>query len=220
VEEIDTEKIYAVIAGDVIGSSKLPKDLREQLPEILRRGSENLHAAYPDAVPFPVDVYAGDAWQLLVVQPNLALRVAVYYRAFLLNATNKQADTRMVISLGKIDFLVRQRISESDGEAFRNAGKFLQETATGQNLNLIAPREPNAKLWACTFGLFDHIISSWSAKQARAVSGAIRGLSLNETGALWNPSVTHPTVSKHLDESGWPRLEPAIQLFESSIQPI
>jgi hypothetical protein len=217
VEEIDNEKTYAVIAGDVIGSSKLPKDLREKLPEILRRGSENLHAAYPDAVPFPVDVYAGDSWQLFVVQPNLALRAAVYYRAFLLDATKKQADTRMVISLGKIDFLHRERVSESDGEAFRNAGKFLQETTGKQCLNFIAPREPQAAVWNGTFGLLDVIIRHWSAKQARVIAGAINGKSQDELTSLWAPPISQSTIARHMDQAGWQAVEHVFKLFEEYI---
>jgi hypothetical protein len=217
VEEIDTQKTYAVIAGDVIGSSKLPKDLREQLPELLRRGSENLHAAYPDAVPFPVDVYAGDSWQLLVVQPNLALRAAVYIRAFLLDAANKRADTRIVVSLGKIDFIRRERISESDGEAFRNAGKFLQESPGKQCLNFIAPREPQAAVWNGTFGLLDVIIQHWSAKQARVIAGAINGKSQDEMTSLWKPPISQSTIARHMDQAGWQAVEHVFKLFEDHV---
>lgn len=212
--QIDPQKIYAVLAGDIIGSSKLPKDLRESLLQTMKQGAEALHAEWPDAVPFPVDVYAGDSWQMLVAEPRMALRAAVFYRAFLIDATEKKADTRIVISLGRIDFLSQERISESDGEAFRNAGKFLQETKSKQKMHFLAPHDPQEKLWNCAVGLLDAIIQHWSAKQARAVAGAIRGLSLNEIGAAWSPALKHSTVSVHLEQAGWPGTERFLQLFE------
>jgi hypothetical protein len=212
--EIDPQKIYAVLAGDIIGSSKL-KMPRESLLFTMKQGSEMMHDRWPDAVPFPVDIYAGDAWQLLVAEPRMALRAAVFYRAFLINATGKEADTRMVISLGRIDFLSRDRLSESDGEAFRNAGKFLQETKSRQDMHVLAPHDPQEKFWNCAAGLLDAMIRHWTAKQARAVAGAIRGMSLSEIASLWSPPVNHSTTSFHLDQAGWPCIEEILQLFET-----
>jgi hypothetical protein len=217
--EIDPLKIYAVLTGDIIGSSKLDKELRERLPLTMKQGAEMLHNEWPEAVPFPVDIYAGDSWQMLVVEPGMALRAAVFYRAFLIDATAKEADTRTVISLGTIDFLSQERISESDGEAFRNAGKFLQETKSRQNMHFLAPHDPQESFWNCTVGLLDAIIRHWSAKQARAVAGAIRGLSQTEIAASWKSSASKPplansTVSWHLDEAGWDVVEQLVQQFE------
>jgi hypothetical protein len=187
----------------------------------MKQGAEMLHAEYPDAVPFAVDVYAGDSWQMLIAEPRMALRAAVFYRAFLLDATAKAADTRMVISLGRIDFLSEERISESDGEAFRNAGKFRQETKSCRKMHFLAPHDPQEKQWNCTVGLLDTIIRHWTAKQARAVAGAIRGLSLTEIAASWNSipgkgSIANTTVSRHLDEAGWESIEEMLDIFEKS----
>ncbi len=220
--EIDPQKNFAVLSGDIIGSSKLSKPLRESLLLTMKQGAEMLHAEWPEAVPYPVDIYAGDSWQMLVVQPRMALRAAVFYRAFLINATGKKADTRMVISIGRIDFLSPERISESDGEAFRNAGKFLQESKSRQYMQFLAPRDPQEKLWNCTVGLLDTIIRHWSAKQARAVAGAIRGWSLTDIAASWKSSASKPpiansTVSWHLDEAGWDVIEQTIKLFEQHL---
>jgi hypothetical protein len=185
----------------------------------MKQGSEMLHARWPDAVPFPVDIYAGDSRQMLILEPRMALRSAVFYRAFLIDATDKEAGTRLVISLGHIDFLSQGRISESDGEAFRNAGKFLQEIKSRRQMHYLAPHDPQEKLWNCTVGLLDTIIRHWTAKQARAVAGAIRGLSLTEIAAQWKSSPSQPpiansSVSRQLDEAGWEVVEQSLQLFE------
>jgi hypothetical protein len=212
--EVDPVSIYAVISGDIIGSSKLSKPLRESLLLTMKQGSELLQATYPNAIPCAVDIYAGDSWQLFVAEPGLALRAAVFYRAFLLDATNRQVDTRLAISLGHVDFLSRERISESDGEAFRNAGRLLQEASGRQNMRFMAPHGPHAKVWGCAVGLLDTIIQHWSAKQARAVAGAIRGLSRAEIAAHWRPPITESTVFGHLAEAGWAAVERALNTFE------
>jgi hypothetical protein len=212
--EIDPHQIYAVIAGDIIGSSKLAKPLRESLLFTMKQGSEVLQSAYPKAIPCSVDIYAGDSWQLFVADARLALRAAVFYRAFLLDATDRKADTRLAISLGHIDFLSCERISESDGEAFRNAGKLLLEAIGKQNMHFVAPHDPQAEVWDCAVGLLDTIVQHWSAKQARAISGAIRGLSRPEIAAQWKPSIAESTVSGHLAEAGWPAVEKAMNSFE------
>jgi hypothetical protein len=213
--EIIPNHIYAVIAGDIIGSSKLAKPLRESLLLTMKQGSEVLQATYPKAIPCSVDIFAGDSWQLFVVKPCLALRVAVFYRAFLLDATDRGADSRLVISLGSVDFLSQERISESDGEAFRNAGKLLRDTGDKQYMHFVAPHDPHAEAWDCAVGLLDTIIRQWSAKEARAVSGAIRGLSLAENSAQWKPfSISDSTVSRHLAEAGWSAIERTVKSFE------
>jgi hypothetical protein len=212
--EIRPNSIYAVIAGDIIGSSKLPKPLRESLLLTMKQGSELLQATYPKAIPCAVDIYAGDSWQLLVIDPRLALRAAVCYRAFLIDATNREADTRLAISLGHIDFLSQERISESDGEAFRNAGKLLQEATGKRNMHFVAPHDPQAKLWNCAVGLLDAVIQHWSAKQARAAAAAIRGLSLSEIAAEWQPPIAPPTVLRHLADGGWTAIDETLLLFE------
>lgn len=51
--QIDPQKIYAVLTGDIIGSSKLDKELRERLLPIMKQGGEMLLAEYPEAVRFP-----------------------------------------------------------------------------------------------------------------------------------------------------------------------
>jgi hypothetical protein len=44
--EIDLDQTYAVVAGDIIGSSKLAKALRESLLLTMKQGSEMLQAGY------------------------------------------------------------------------------------------------------------------------------------------------------------------------------
>ena len=77
--EIDRNRIYAVISGDIIRSSKLPLSERAELPNIMKQASNELRTFLAQSVPLSVDIYAGDSWQLLVSEPGEALRAALFY---------------------------------------------------------------------------------------------------------------------------------------------
>jgi hypothetical protein len=212
--EIDPHKIYAVLTGDIVKSSRLDRATRESLPSLLRQAAADLREFRGETVPLDIDIYAGDSWQLLLSQPGAALRAAVFLRACLLDRADG-VDTRIAVALGRIDFVPGDRVSEGDGEAFRLSGRLLQDSAPGQRMRFASSDRSDARLWDVAFGLVDAIISrSWSAKQARAVSGALRGWPAPKTASLWTPRVSVPAVTTHLRKAGWPAIERAIDCFE------
>ncbi len=212
--EIDPKKTYAVISGDIVGSSRLDRESREDLPRILKQAAATLREFLGDAIPLDIDIYAGDSWQLLLTDPGAALRAAVFLRAYLLDRA-EGVDTRIAVAVGGVDFVPGERVSEGDGEAFRLSGRLLQETDPGRRMRFACSQSPDAGVWDLAFGLIDAIISrSWSAKQARAVSGSLRGWPLSRTATLWSSPISDPTVAGHLKKAGWPAIERTIEYFE------
>ncbi|MCU0870983.1 MAG: hypothetical protein MUE50_01430 [Pirellulaceae bacterium] len=217
--EIDPRKTYAVISGDIVRSSRLEREAREELPHILKQAATALREFLGEAIPLDIDIYAGDSWQLLLSSPGAALRAAVFLRAYLLDRADG-VDTRVAVAVGSIDFVPGERVSEGDGDAFRLSGRLLQESDPGRRMWFASSQLPDAGLWDVAFGLIDAIISqSWSAKQARAVSGALRGWPLSKTAALWTPRISDPTVAGHLRKAGWPAVERTIECFEQDNNP-
>jgi hypothetical protein len=215
--EIDPQKTYAVISGDVVGSSRLGREAREALPGILKEATAALREFLGEAVPLDIDIYAGDAWQLLLTDPGSALRAAVFLRAYLLDRA-EGVDTRVAVAIGGVDFVPGERVSEGDGEAFRLAGRRLRESNSGQRMRFVSAEADDGGLWDVAFGLIDAIITqSWSTKQARAVSGALRRWPLWRTASLWSSPITVPTVQSHLRKAGWSAIERAIECFEREI---
>ena len=49
--EIDRNRNYAVISGDIIGSSKLSPSERAELPNILKQASNKLHTFWHNRFP-------------------------------------------------------------------------------------------------------------------------------------------------------------------------
>lgn len=212
--EIDPRKTYAVISGDIVRSSRLEREAREELPRILKQAAAALREFLGEAIPLDIDIYAGDSWQLLLSRPGAALRAAVFLRAYLLDRADG-VDTRVAVAVGSIDFVPGERVSEGDGDAFRLSGRLLQESHPGRRMWFASSQLPDAGLWDVAFALIDALATkTWTPRRARAVSGAVRGWVHSRIADLWTPPVKQPTVARGLEEASWPAVEFAIERFE------
>ena len=81
--KIEAGKLYAVITGDIVDSSKLPPKKRQQLHKVMKEGSNALRKAFKKDVPMNVDIFRGDSWQMLVSDPSKSLRLGLFYRAYI-----------------------------------------------------------------------------------------------------------------------------------------
>jgi hypothetical protein len=216
---IDPQKKYAILTGDVVHSSRLEHDHRKQLYALLQSCSRRLRQAFPDHVPLDVDIFRGDSWQLLVVDPVHALRVALYFRAALRAAMQThQFDSRLAIGIGAVDFIPEQRLSGGDGEAFRLSGEGL-ETLKRHRMTLIWPGHPDQQLLQAMVWLFDQLAIGWTDKQALAITGALQNWTQQDIAQLWNDHpISQQTVAQHLAQAGWGAMAPALRRFESAIR--
>lgn len=212
--EIDPHRTYAVISGDIVGSSRLGRDARAGLPGVLKQAAAAAREFQGDAIPLDIDVYAGDSWQLLLSRPGAALRAAVFLRAYLLDRADG-VDTRIAIAIGGVDFVPGDRVSEGDGEAFRLSGRLLQSGDPARRMQFASERVPDVQVWDVAFALIDAIVTkTWTGKRARAISGALRGWPHARIAGLWTPPVRQPTVARGLEAASWPAVELAIERFE------
>ncbi|MHB1035468.1 MAG: hypothetical protein ACYC35_12100 [Pirellulales bacterium] len=213
--EIDQDRIYAVISGDIIGSSTLSPSERAELPNMMKQASNELRTFLAESVPLSVDIYAGDSWQLLVSEPGDALKAALFYRSSIIAATAKKVDTRLAVALGKVDFIPGERASEGDGEAFRLSGRALTETASKQQLRFVMDQAEDSDSWDATFGLMDVVVRRWSAKQAQAVVGAVQGWSHAEIAAHCKPPIQRESVTRLLATANWHAIDRVVEVFKS-----
>ncbi len=216
---IDPQKNYAILTGDVVHSSRLKHDHRKQLYASLQSCSRRLREAFPASVPFDVDIFRGDSWQLWVVDPVQALRVALFYRAALRAAMQThQFDSRLAIGIGTVDFIPEQGLSGGDGEAFRLSGEGL-EILKRHRMTLIWPGHPDQHLLQAMVWLFDQLAIGWTDKQALAVTGALQTWTQQEIAQLWDDHpVSQQTVAQHLTQAGWGAIEPALLRFETAVR--
>jgi hypothetical protein len=220
--KVTAGKLYAVITGDIVGSSALKSDLRQRLLQAMREGSQEVQRAFPRAVPLPVEIFRGDGWQMLLTDPLMGLRVALFYRAFLLanSPETVRFDTRLAIAVGAVDFVPAKRVSQGDGGAYRASGQALENLGKKEWMALVFPNGATPPMAAAIVGLIDSHVQSWTSRQARAVMGALLDRSQEEIADLWPKAIAQPTVGAHLDKAGWPAVARGLRCVEHSLAEI
>jgi len=216
--KVAAQKDYAVITGDIVDSSKLPKAQRQALPAFIAKASRETCKAFPKLVPLAADVFRGDGWQLLVTDIVQSLRVGLFFRACLRTAAERGRglDTRMAIGLGRVDF-VRERVSQGDGDAYRLSGRELEAMPRRQYLRLVLPVEKKVEALTVIVRLIDVLARGWTGKQALAIRGALRGWTQEKIAKEWPEAISQQAVTKHLDGAQWSALEEALTYVENNL---
>lgn len=222
-------KIYAVLTGDIVGSTQLGPERLEAAMALLRRLAQEFEHVNPESVVGRPDVFRGDSWQLCLKRPSLAVTAAVFVRA---GFKADGLDTRIGIGLGPVDRLNESRISESSGPAFKHSGRTLDKLGKHRFLALDGAgyldvggyaRSPVDPLVAGV-GLLDAHIARWSQREAVAVYGTLRKLSQDEIAALpqahtkEGKAPTRQAIQKALARIQWsshlvPFLEEAVDVL-------
>jgi len=168
---METGKIYAVLTGDLIGSSRFRIQQRE---EVLSHLKESFKEISPDIIASPFVIFRGDSFQGVLSRPDEALNAALIIRASLLSkfkGKRTRLDARIAIGIGTIDYLPPDQAGEGDGEAFRNSGLELDKMKKSeQNLIIRTPwTEINEEL-RTECALFDALIQRLTKEQAEAIA--------------------------------------------------
>lgn len=208
-------KTVAVLTGDVVHSTRMTGKARRRLHDALYSTSGELREHFCGLVPYDVDIYRGDSWQLLVSAPHKALRVALYFRSRLRSHfESDKVDTRVAIGVGSVDFLPEKGVSTGDGDAFRRSGWAFEELGrTGRMA--FSGDGPHARCLDVAVELVDFPASHWTARQAYAVSQALLELTQEDIADGWiERAITQQAVAQHLSRAGWHAVDTALSFFE------
>src|SRR4030067_3700189 len=94
------EKVYAVLTGDIVGSTKLPSTSRQTLQQVLYKASEKISHYFRNDVPYNMDVFRGDSWQFIVIDPSKSLRIGLFLRSLIREGVDgMRVDTRISIGM-------------------------------------------------------------------------------------------------------------------------
>lgn len=216
---VQPTRTYAILTGDVVGSSKLPASARRSLQRALGQVDTRVRRTFSKACPLPLDVFRGDAWQLLVVSAGTALRIALYVRALMrVLMDSRVVDTRVAIGIGKIQFIPGNEVSQGDGPAYRLSGQGLDEMPRQARLGVRSEDDdaPHVLLDALLIGT-DALSRPWTVSQAQAIVGAITGKTQEAIATGWKPEpITQQAVAQHLDRAHWFAIERALAAFEAA----
>ena len=126
------EKIYAVLTGDVAGSSRLEGEQRQKLLTVLKDSFLLIDEIIgKEKVAFPFEIFRGDSFQGVLNETSGALRAAIIIRANIrrsFDTTLKNAfDARIAIGIGTISLLPDQRGGEGEQQQSRDPGHRREE---------------------------------------------------------------------------------------------
>ena len=124
--------IVSVLTGDIVNSSKIPDagvSLMKSLNKFLNQQKNN----YPD---IKFEIYRGDAFQIVLFQPELAIKLATLIRTFVISSSptpTQRYDVRISIGLGTADKL-DSKVTLSNGQAFIFSGHGLDKIKIKERL--------------------------------------------------------------------------------------
>lgn len=225
---VDTSPIYAVLTGDLVKSSRMTAEQSTSAMGRLRTLAKEFEAAYTDATIGQFDTFRHDSWQWLLVKPELALRAAVFMRAGLrvLSDGKIKFDTRIAIGTGTVESIAKRRISDSRGAAFARSGKTLDAMKSNRFAYACAEEMKPSEICLANAvaPLLDCIATDWTAVEARAIHGALLGLTQEQVAETWpvpqrtGKKPTRQAIAKALARAHWGVVEKVLSWCESAIE--
>ena len=217
-------KLYAVLTGDIVGSSSLPGSGRQHFLQSLKSILDEIvaHDSMTDAFYGRFEIFRGDSFQGIFIRPAEALRAAIIIRAAIrsmrvLDATHARLDARIAVGLGKVDYLPEETsISEGDGEAYRLSGRTLDMMKRDERLAIITPwPEVNMELHT-ECALLDALIGKWTIEQAEAISRHLKRYKQREIAD--NLGISQPAAALRLKSAGSRAVERFCERYEQVLK--
>lgn len=200
----------AVLTGDIVQSSHLALEVREQLPGALYGVFARVRHFIPA---FSAEQFRGDSFQAVVMdQPEAALRAMmfIYTQLYL-----EKFGVRIAIGLGTVSF-DSGSILTSDGSAFQRSGPALDDLKKkNRRLAIVGPSDSFNQEWNVHALSLDYLLERWTYPQAEAVLGQMEGLTQEETGRRLH--IKQPAVQQRLQAVGWPVMEAIMERFVPSV---
>lgn len=214
----ETPSVYAVLTGDLVRSSRLSQAELERARQCLSVAVAQARGWGAGVVAGELDFFRGDAWQVVLADPAVSLRLALLQRALLRAAG--LGDTRVAIGIGTVTEIDRAKTSRSSGQSFVASGHALDGLVGRQRLVLVLAASapgPVGGLLSAISALCDVVVQRWTQRQAELVGLALdpRAGTHSELGARLEPAITKQAVGKGLLASGWAGLVVALEQMES-----
>ena len=218
--KMSEERLYAVITGDVVHSSRLRGERWSTLVNLL----EDTFGAVDEivgSVAAPFSIHRGDSFQGVLSDPALALKAALVIRAKLrsgleVRRRSEALDAYIAIGIGTVDYLPEEQGAAGDGDAFRRSGKTLDGMkGRGPRLLVRTPwPEVDAEL-VVECSLLEGFAANWSRPQAEALLLHLRGRTQAESAS--ELGIAQSSVAERLRTAGAWAVEGMISRYETLI---
>lgn len=197
------DTIKAVLTGDLIQSRKLTNDDMEKVLNALHDTFNEIQEKILQKEAY-FEIYRGDSFQVLINEPQLALKVTLILKSRLLSLfgpSKVKPNARIAIGIGTIR-MQNSKIIESHGEAFELSGfeldKMIKESTS---ISIKTPWDAvNEELKInCLFA--DNTINNWSPITAESIFRYLLYGETQEKQAQYF-KVSQPAISKRLFNQG------------------
>lgn len=230
--------IHGIITGDIVSSREIEVPIRQKLFDDIGLLLKELRKKWIDAF----ETYRGDSLQCEVKMPENSLRVALIIRSFfrayfpdelkpepVIKKENKPAaskgyfatnfDVRLGIGIGTVDFIKKNKITSSDGEAFRLSGEALDNLSQGtQRLAIKTFNSAFNDQMEPAVLLLDALIQKWTQNQAELVLYKLQDKKEEEIAGLLN--ISQSAVNQRTKTAQWLPIEKLILYFEKTVKTI
>lgn len=200
------DHIHAVLTGDLIRSTRLPPQQADAaisaLEHAARRWQGNLHFTR----------FRGDGWQILLEQPQSALRIALYMTAALA-AADTGLTTRLAIGFGTVARLREGDLSGATGTAFTRSGRALDHMP--RTTRWAVAGGPTLPAWIpATLALAEWQSARWTAGQAAVVAEWLDPVDRTQEEWASRMGLTRQAWKARFDGSGIAAWTAALQMWD------
>ena len=225
---------HGIITGDIVASQLMPAKVRQKLFEDIAVFLKELKKKWISSY----ETFRGDSLQCEIKSPEMALRVALMIRAFFKGYLSEEElpkaqanrveertkgyfttdfDIRLSIGIGEVDFIKKNKITTSDGEAFRLSGEALDDLKQ-ESYRLIVKtsnKDFNEQLEPAIL-LLDALIQKWTLNGAELVLYLLQNKREEEIATLLD--ISQSAVNQRKKNAQWFAIEKLIQYFEKTVQ--
>lgn len=197
---------YAVLTGDLVGSTAMSANEFSKSIQALDRGSKRAEEWLGQPAHFTR--CRGDGWQMLVTDARLALRVSLLLKAGL-RSEGQGLSTRVAIATGTAPFERQSNLNFVGGDVFQASGRALDSMQRSMTLHHCAEGG-----FGAVARLFDYISSGWPARQAAAVSLAIDPQRTTFRDMATSLGISRQATGQSLVSAGFDAISDALLLIE------
>ncbi len=206
-------KIYAVITGDIVDSTKLNGSQRDMLFKTLKN-TFSVIKKIESSTSFKI--FRGDSFQGISASPQLALGYAIMIRAALRtveqDALENMWDARIAVGVGMVEFPDKE-ILKADGEAFRNSGRMLSKIKSDERILIKTPWKTVNEEFDVACALSDGIIKKWSSSQAQVIVKQIAGM--NQTEIAEELKISQAATHYRLKAANWDAINKFLKRYQT-----
>ena len=161
-------KIYSVITGDIIRSSKLTINKRKAILKKIEHYTFDLPSKNGKKI---FEIFRGDSFQGIINKPEesliTALKVILIIKIKNLENYSNVGGLRVGIGIGKVSSK-SEKINFSNGEAFLYSGHALDNMKHNERIRIKTPWEECNKEFDIYCLVLDKLINKWSKFQSRS----------------------------------------------------